>query len=268
MAKAFDGESKNKQEQTKLRRALRRAADLLDRRLSTLFVAAAILAGVTVLFGIIAFATVIMPNTAGVQKVIVPDMVGKTFDSGELDQNIFRVIIEYEHDDSLPVGVVKRQYPPAGSERKTVRDEHPCTLRLTLSRGKNTVMLPQLSGVTLDEAERRLRELGFETRAEYEPDSALPSGTVISTDPAAFSDVPPGALVVIKVSGRLATVPALSGLSESEARRRLEALGIAVGVSEYVRSDKPAGTVLEQSVPFGASVTSGTTVYLTVSRGE
>lgn len=259
MANVFDGEHKNRWQ---------RFADFLERRFSALLTTAAILVGVTVLFGITAFAMVIMPDTRGVQKVIVPDMVGKMYDAGELDQNIFRVIIEYEHDDSLPVGVVKRQYPPAGSERKTVRDQHLCTLRLTLSRGKNTVMLPALSGATLDEAERILRELGFEARAEYLPDSDLPSGTVISTDPAAFSDVPPGALVIIKVSGQLSTVPALSGLSESEARRRLGALGITVGASEYVRSDKPAGTVLEQSVPFGASVASGTTVYLTVSRGE
>lgn len=264
MAKSFDGENVQPKTKPRLRA---RVSDFLCRRFSALLTTAAVLFGVTVLFGITAFAMVIMPDRRGVQKVIVPDMVGQTYLAGQLDPHIFRVIIEYEYDESLPVGVVKRQYPPAGSERKTVRDEHLCTLRLTLSRGKNTVMLPDLAGAELGEAERRLRELGLDSRVEYIPDSALPSGTVIATDPAAFSDVPPGMEIVIKVSGSLATVPALSGLSESEARRRLEALGIFVGNSEYVVSDKPAGIVLEQSVPFGVSVPSGTTVYLTVSRG-
>ena len=264
MAKAFDGETGQIKTKPRLRA---RISDFLCRRFGALVTTAAILFGVTVLFGITAFAMVIMPDRRGVQKVIVPDMVGKTYTAGQLDENIFRVIIEYEYDESLPAGVVKRQYPLANSERKAVRDQHLCTLRLTLSRGKNTVMLPSLTGASPDEAAQKLRELGFEVQTEYLPDSTLPAGTVISTAPAAFSDVPPGTVVVIKVSGVKTDMPALVGLGESEARRRMELLGIAVGNSEYVASEQPAGIVLEQSVPFGAPVTSGTTVYLTVSRG-
>lgn len=255
---------------TKMRRFWRRVGDFLDKNLSTLFGIAVASAAVTLLCGIMAFAMMIMPDRTGVQKVIVPDLVGTAYQAGRLDENIFRVIIEYEHDDSIAVGVVKKQYPPAGAERKVVREEHLCTLTLTVSRGKNTVMLPALAGATAEEAERRLHSLGLEARLEYVPDDMRPEGTVIATDPKAYADVPVGTEVMVKVSGKAAenvTVPALVGLDESEARRRLEALGIAVGVSEYISSDKPAGTVIEQSVPFGAEMPKNATVYLTVSTG-
>ena len=278
MAQGFDGgrrrdysESVSRpRRQTRLSRATKRIADFFDRNMSTLAGIAVASVAVTVLCGIVGFSMMILPDRTGVQKVIVPDMVGKTYRAGELDENIFRVIIEYEYHGELPVGVVVEQYPPANLERKVVRGEHPCTLTLTVSRGKNTVMLPQLSGVDARDARERLSALGIECVVVYVPDSQGAAGTVISTDPAAYTDVPVGGSVTIKVSGAepgQVIMPALVGLSETEARARLAELGLETGSSEYISSDKPAGTVLEQSSPFGAQMPRSATVYLTVSKG-
>ncbi len=256
--------------QTGLPRFLTRLGDFFDRNMSTLLGVAVAAVCITILCGIVGFAMMILPDATGVQKIIVPDMVGKTYHAGELDGDIFRVIIEYEYDSQLPVGVVKEQYPPANLERKVVKGEHLCTLTLTLSRGKNTVMLPSLSGLGAGEAEAKLTALGLECEMVYVPDSTAGAGTVLSTDPAAYADVPVGATVQIKVSGEAGgtvVMPSLVGLSETEARERLAALGLEVGQSEYIPSDRPAGTVVEQSSPFGAQMPAGATVYLTVSTG-
>lgn len=278
MAQGFDGGRRRDysksvsrpRRQTKLSRGAKRIADFFDRNMSTLAGIAVASVAVTVLCGIVGFSMMIMPDRTGVQKVIVPDMVGKTYRAGELDENIFRVIIEYEYHGELPVGVVVEQYPPANLERKVVPGEHLCTVTLTVSRGKNTVMMPQLLGADVGEARERLSALGLECDVIYAPDSQEAAGTVISTDPAAYTDVPVGGSVTVKVSGaepRQVIMPALVGLSETEARARLAELGLEIGSSEYISSDKPVGTVLEQSSPFGAQMPQGATVYLTVSKG-
>ena len=63
-------------------------------------------------------------------------------------------------------------------------------------------------------------------------------------------------------------MPALTGLNETEAIERLTRLGVSVGKSDYVTSDKPLGIVVAQSIPFGSNVTTDSTVYLTVSKGN
>ena len=266
MAQSFDGGRRRDYSES----VAARVVDFFDRNMATLVGIAVASVCVTVLCGIVGFAMMIMPDRTGVQKVIVPDMVGKTYRAGELDENIFRVIIEYEYDGQLPVGVVKEQYPPANLERKVVKGEHLCTLTLTVSRGKNTVMLPTLSGATANEAQERLAALGLGCQLVYVADSTAAAGTVIATDPVALADVPVGADVIVKVSGAApgqVILPELVGLNETEARERLAALGLEAGQSEYVASDKPAGTVVEQSSPFGAQMPTGATVHLTVSIG-
>ena len=70
------------------------------------------------------------------------------------------------------------------------------------------------------------------------------------------------------IEKNMLTVPALAGLSESAAIERLTDLGFEVGETEYIVSDKPVGTVISQSAPFGAELSEGSRIYLTVSIGN
>ena len=249
---------------------MRRAGDFLARNMPTLFGVAVASVVLTLVCGITAFAMIIMPDRSGVRKVIVPDYVGGEYREDDVEQNIFRVIIEYEYDETVPVGIVIKQYPPAGAERKVVKDERLCTLTLTVSRGRNTVMLPDLAGESEDSALKRLTSLGLSGKVEYVTGTSTPEGSVISTEPSAYADVPVGGTVKLRISGEEAVsivMPALTGLSETAALDRLARLGLEAGKSDYVKSDKPAGTVIAQSIPFGSTVTSKAKVYLTVSIG-
>ena len=68
--------------------------------------------------------------------------------------------------------------------------------------------------------------------------------------------------------GEKVTVPDLRGLSESEARTKLQLLGLQSEVTDsgFVRS-LPAGAVLGQSVKAGKDVKPGRTIFLTLNSG-
>ena len=58
------------------------------------------------------------------------------------------------------------------------------------------------------------------------------------------------------------------GLSESEAIFRIKTSGLTLGEVTYVRSDKAAGTVINQSPSAHLSVKTGEKISFTVSAGE
>ena len=69
-------------------------------------------------------------------------------------------------------------------------------------------------------------------------------------------------------AGRLVTVPELVGLSDQEARSRLEEVGLEHGVRSAVsHPDAPEGAVLAQSPIPGQQVRPGAPVVVTLSRG-
>jgi tRNA A-37 threonylcarbamoyl transferase component Bud32 len=63
-------------------------------------------------------------------------------------------------------------------------------------------------------------------------------------------------------------VPVLKGLSEQEARERLDKAGLQVEVRSRESSEEDAGRVLEQSVAGGQSAKEGSQVVLTVGEGS
>lgn len=260
--------------ESKFKIALKKAAsimgDFLCRNVRTFVGVAIASALLTAVVGAVAFSVVILPDRRGVITVTVPDLVGTYYEKSD-DESIYSVSVRYEHNEDVPAGVVIKQYPTAGLERKVIPNERTYELTLVVSRGRNTVMLPDLSGKTEQQAADELRRLGLECVIEYNQASETPRGCVCATEPSAFVDVPTGGAVTLIISGEAPksfVMPALTGLNETEAIERLTRLGIAVGKSDYVKSDEPLGTVVAQSIPFGSNVTTDATVYLTVSRGN
>ncbi len=249
----------------------RRVGNRLDKSMGILVIIAAASAAVVLLAGAAAFATVVLPDRNGVKQITVPDFTGKTYNNDMVDQELFDLAIEYKYDSSAPSGTVIAQYPQAGARRMIKKGERLCRLTLTLSRGAETVILPDCTGISANQAELELKSLGFSVAVEKKYSSTTKAGTVISTSPTAYSDVPSGSTVTIYVSlgpeHSMVVVPALTGLGETAAITKILSLGLLVGRTEYVRSSKPAGTVIAQSAPFGSTVSEGTKIYLTVSLG-
>jgi eukaryotic-like serine/threonine-protein kinase len=63
-------------------------------------------------------------------------------------------------------------------------------------------------------------------------------------------------------------VPMVKGLSEQEARKRLDQAGLQVEVRSRESSEEDAGRVLEQSVAGGQTAREGSQIFLTVGEGQ
>jgi len=79
--------------------------------------------------------------------------------------------------------------------------------------------------------------------------------------PAGFT--PPAPIAAVQ-----ARVPKVLGRSLPAARTSLRAAGLEVGRISYVRSAKPRGRVVRQSLRAGVTVKRGAKVNLVVSRGR
>jgi serine/threonine protein kinase len=96
-----------------------------------------------------------------------------------------------------------------------------------ISSSPRDLQVPDVAGQTFDEATAQLQNRGFSIRKNEQTDNEVAPGKVISTDPAASSQVAAGDEITINVSvgPPQAEVPDVKGLVPSEAQRRLKAAG-------------------------------------------
>jgi len=104
------------------------------------------------------------------------------------------VINGYEVDPTLePFAVVKQSVPPGMPLRQG------STVYVTLSRGKNLIEVPQVTGFQFSEAEKKLKEsnLRFKTTEVW---SLEPPGTVLEQSPAGQALLSENAVITLKIS--------------------------------------------------------------------
>ncbi|MFE2142021.1 Stk1 family PASTA domain-containing Ser/Thr kinase [Streptomyces sp. NPDC059456] len=173
--------------------------------------------------------------------------------------------IDRKFSDAFDRGTVMNSDPESG---KRIRGNG--AVVLTISRGPEVAVVPDLKGRTLDDAKAELAKSnlapGLVTQA-FSQD--VPQGSVISTDPPGGQKRSPDTAVAILVSkGRPVPVPNVAGRPLDQARATLQDAGLKVETAaDQVNSPFPAGTVANQSVGAGAQASTGDTVTLTVSKG-
>jgi eukaryotic-like serine/threonine-protein kinase len=169
-------------------------------------------------------------------------------------------------DESVPEGVVISQQPPVGTTLS-----QGSTVEITVSTGRERVIVPDLTGATLQEARVELADLALNSTETQEPSDEVEQGLVIRTTPVAGTTVDSGSSVDIVVSSgkELVPIPILKTKPEAQAIAELTALGfVAQVVDKAVLEDDPnVGLVIDVSPPEGTSVEKGTTVTITVARG-
>ena len=147
-------------------------------------------------------------------------------------------------------------------------------LLLVVSEGPEFRQVPDLSGLTLADAEaeiERLELVAAEPTTAYSED--VPAGTVISSSVEGVplgGDVLPGAEVELVVSDgpQPRRVPQLRGLSVDEATQLLGDLGLVLAVGEEVFDDEvPAGEIAVQSPAVDTTLDRGGTITANVSKG-
>ena len=195
------------------------------------------------------FQPLLPPANSG---IAVADVSGALFDDGAQalrDQGLL-VLRLTEASDEIPVGIIIRTDPPAGTsvpERTTIE--------VVVSSGKLETSVPLLTGLTEEAARAALESAGLELGVISPGNSAtLVKGSVIESVPAANERVPGGSVVNLLVSDGQVQVPNVENLSISEAQRIMQApeVGFTVVIAQPEGCTGTVGTlVATQSIPAG-----------------
>jgi serine/threonine-protein kinase len=165
---------------------------------------------------------------------------------------------------SVPKDIVLQQDPPAGSTQKRGTD-----VTLAVSGGQKSAVVPEVAGMSQQQARLAIENAGFQFGAIREQTSDQPRGAVINSTPPPGDSVPLPAVVGIIISQGPASlqVPDLTGRTLADARSTLEQLGLHLGgIERDTSSFQPENTVLSQSPPAGQMIGAGGRVNLRVSR--
>ena len=132
-----------------------------------------------------------------------------------------------------------------------------------------TTEVPNVIGLTLEEAEDELNDAGLDFEVAEEIFSEEQTGTVMSQDPAAGEVVRSSRIVYLTVSKgqEPVEIPLVSGMHRLEARNRLVNLGLDVQETERHHESVPADYVIESVPGHGAERVKGSSVELIVSLG-
>ncbi|MCR5978991.1 Stk1 family PASTA domain-containing Ser/Thr kinase [Gordonia jinghuaiqii] len=201
-------------------------------------------------------------------EVSVPAVSGLSSDDARasLDRAGFRVRVLEEPSLDVEAGFATRSTPGEG-----VLAAKGSEVALYISSGPQRVRLPSdLVGKSPAEALDALKVLGFTNVRSERVDSAIDmKDRVVSTAPKIGTEVPVNGAVVLNVGNgpKEVTVRDVVGMPDDRARAILEDLGMDV-VSVAADSDRPAGEVISTSPGPGSTTQQGSTVQITVSRGN
>lgn len=231
----------------------------------------AILAGLWLFF--IAFDRVLLPFVVRHgQDREVPNITRAPFDAAEkilTERQLGFAIVGREYHPDEPEGIVISQTPLPGAVVKKGR-----VVKVFISRGGETAVVPALVGLTLRQAQIALLDAGLDLGAIGDTTvDTLPVGQVVASQPPAGANLRLGIPVKLFVNQAAQVdslvVPHLVGRSLAEARLVLGDLGLALGQIRYEKNDKLLpGTVTEQAPEAGTVVGVPAIVELTVSKTD
>jgi eukaryotic-like serine/threonine-protein kinase len=134
------------------------------------------------------------------------------------------------------------------------------------------IAVPGVTGQNVDEATRILNDRSFEVTIKAVP-SAAPRNQVVEQDPIATNlsgdKAEEGSTVTLSVSSgpAIVAVPGVAGLTEDEARKRLESAGFQVTVEQAFSKTVPKGQAIGTEPAAGTQLSAAQAVTLQISRG-
>jgi len=215
----------------------------------------------------------IMPLISGqsAKTMPVPNVVDLPTDEAETTLRNAGLNVKWAKDGrysgEIAANHVLLQMPAAGRTVKRNR-----TILLTLSKGKQEVIVPDLRGASQRQAEISLQRLELLLGSKIEgAHSEIPRGVVIRTEPEAGKHVRIGSKINLVISSGNSSgkilLPNLRQMSLSSAQAVIDSLGFKVGsVITIEVEDKLPNTVLELNPKPGEYLDVGTSIDLTVAE--
>jgi len=201
-------------------------------------------------------------------KILIPSLAGMT--QNQAAKTIEKLglkidVTEKVFSEDVPTGKIITS-DPAGGGRVDVAG----TVHLIISKGKERIKVPELTGLTIDSATVALDEANLKIgRVTEEFSATLEAGFLIGSNPAASSDVRKDSTVDLIVSKGIEQVKVSNyqGKTSDQAQNELSAAGLIVS-SKYEYSDNiPVGTVISQTPNDVATVGKGEKITLVISKG-
>ena len=140
------------------------------------------------------------------------------------------------------------------------------------TKAEETITVPDLTGMTEDEAKAALEKAGLKYELSgKESSDTVKEGLVVRQTPVAKKKVAEGTKVKVTLSSGKADqsvdVPNVVGQSESKAKSTLTGAGFKVDVSYEYSDSVASGNVISQT-PSSGTANEGDTIKIVVSRGE
>lgn len=213
-------------------------------------------------------------NFWSTQDITVPDVTGKQVEIAKeiLSKEHLNVSVNEIESDEVPVGEVITQTPSGGAVVKENR-----TIYLTVSKGSqgSEVLMPDLRDLTLDEAKKKLSEIGLTIGSvHYAESEKYENGKIISQSPASPRKVAKGSSVDVIICRKAEKkndakngqdAPTVSGMTLDTAMKTLENAGYIVGnvtnldaskdnaLAKVVKQSPRSGNVVDLTVEYGAA---------------
>ncbi|WP_406127433.1 Stk1 family PASTA domain-containing Ser/Thr kinase [Streptomyces canus] len=173
--------------------------------------------------------------------------------------------VTYAYSDTVKRGTVISTDPDVGAR---IRNND--SVSITVSKGPQTVKVPDVQGDALSNARTRLKAEGLQPgMVTREFSDEVPKGFVISTDPENGTTLRAGSAIALTVSkGAPVDVPDVTGEDLADARADLTEAGLKVKIATTrVNSEYDAGQVAKQTPAGDSQAADGDTVTLTISKG-
>ena len=221
------------------------------------------------LFALSLGGTILFMNMTKPKDVQVPNLVGKTI---EEVQNTLKgtklsyEIIEEKYDTKIDKGLVISQEPEYKNNYRIKENQK---MQIVVSLGQKLTNVPKVTGMTEEEAKKKLDESELEVVVIEEFDKKVEKGIVIKQDVDSETEVGAGSTVTITVSKGVeeAVVPNVIGKPKADAIKEIEEAGLTVSatLTEEDRT-KDDGVIIKQSLEGGSTVEKGASITITLNQ--
>lgn len=203
-------------------------------------------------------------------ELTVPDFRGMTFEAAEKvadKRGLYLNEVGSEYSENYNEGEIVSQTPSEGTNVSKGD-----TISVVISKGSQQATVPDVRGMTLEEATKKLEECDLKVGNVMESYSdTVRAGEIISQGYEPDVKIDRESAVNLEISlgeSPYTIVPNCVGSDINSAKAMLEEAKLKVGNITYKKSESENNLVVEQSVDYGSKVDEYTTVDLVVSSGE
>ena len=185
-------------------------------------------------------------------ETLVPRFISSTMDDAGKKADEFDLILQANDADfstDVPMDKILAQNPDAG-----VRVNKGTKVNVTLSAGPKMYLMPKVRGLSLEDAEKKLKENGFDTETRT-AESVYAKGSVCAEDKASGEVYAEQTKVILTISeGRTvdktqkSAVPDFVGSTVDHAEEAAEKGGVSLRIAYKPAAGKKDGEIIEQSV--------------------